>query len=189
MLMLDEPEVAQRILDKMVAFELEYYRRILEAGNGRIDLLRPPRRLTALRFPFCSVWRCGDNFSVKTQKTGRLSPRIRSLLQQHSCGAIRPLIPELISCGVDVLEPIQKVQGLEPESLQEEFGGKITFHGGIDTQGLLPYGTPEQVRTETRRFIETLGQNGGYILMASQAFEGDVPIENIEAVYETERKV
>lgn len=189
MLMLDEPEVAQRILDKMVAFELEYYRRILEAGNGRIDLLRPHDDYgTQISLLFSvEMWR--QFFRENTKKLVDLAHEYRAFYQQHSCGAIRPLIPELISCGVDVLEPIQKVQGLEPESLQEEFGGKITFHGGIDTQGLLPYGTPEQVRTETRRFIETLGQNGGYILMASQAFEGDVPIENIEAVYETERKV
>ena len=59
----------------------------------------------------------------------------------------------------------------------------LTFHGGIDTQGVLPFGTPEEVKRETQYFIDTLNQNGGYILMASQSFEGDVPVENIEAMY------
>ena len=89
-----------------------------------------------------------------------------------------------------MLEPIQKVQGLEVDDLQEKFGGKITFHGGIDTQSILPYGTAEEVGQETRKFIDTLSaSNGGYILMASQAFEGDVPVANIEALYSADRRV
>ena len=63
------------------------------------------------------------------------------------------------------------------------------FHGGIDTQGLLPYGKPEEVKAEVRRFMDLLGKDGGYILMASQGFEGDVPIENIEAVYAVDRRI
>lgn len=89
---------------------------------------------------------------------------------------------------MDVLEPPQKVKGLEPESLWEAFGGKITFHGGIDTQKVLPYGTPEEVSKETAYYMKSLHHNGGYILMASQCFEGDVPVENIEAVYQVPRK-
>ena len=98
-----------------------------------------------------------------------------------------PLIPEFIECGVDALEPVQKVKGLEVETLAEKYNGKIVFHGGIDTQGLLPFGKPEEVKREVRRFMDLLGKDGGYILMASQGFEGDVPIENIEAVYSVDR--
>lgn len=86
------------------------------------------------------------------------------------------------------MEPLQKVEGLEPQSLYQEFVGKIAFHGGIDTQNLLPNGTPEQVRKEVAHYINSLHHNGGYILMASQNFEGDVPIENIEAVYSADRR-
>ena len=63
------------------------------------------------------------------------------------------LIPELIKCKVDVLEPIQKVKGLEPEELYSEFGGKIAFHGGIDTQYLLPFGTAEEVKEEVKEVV------------------------------------
>ena len=90
----------------------------------------------------------------------------------------------MIGCGADVLEPLQKVDGLDPESLQQEFGGKIAFHGGIDTQSLLPFGSPEEVRAECRRYVRALGANGGYILMASQALERDVPTENIDALFD-----
>lgn len=186
-LMLDEPEVAQYLLDKIVNFELEYYKRIFEAGNGRIDILRPHDDYgTQISLLFSvDTWR--NFFKENTKKLVDLAHKYDAFYQQHSCGAVRPIIPELIKCGVDVLEPIQKVKGLEPENLQKDFGGKITFHGGIDTQNLLPHGTPEAVKREAEYFMQILGKNGGYILMASQAFEGDVPIENIEAIYSAKR--
>jgi uroporphyrinogen decarboxylase len=88
---------------------------------------------------------------------------------------------------VDILEPLQKVAGMEIEGLKKDFGDKLCFHGGIDTQFVLPHYTPKQVEEETKRYIDILGKNGGYILMASQVFESDVPIENIDAIYKTNR--
>lgn len=190
MLMLDEPETAHYILDKMVEFELEYYRRCFEAVPGRIDILRPHDDYgTQISLLFSvDMWR--EFFQENTKKLVDLAHQHGAFYQQHSCGAVGPLIPEFIACCVDVLEPIQKVQGLEVDGLQEKFGGKITFHGGIDTQSILPYGTAEEVGQETRKFIDTLSaSNGGYILMASQAFEGDVPVANIEALYSADRRV
>lgn len=188
-LMLEEPEVAQYLLDKIVQFELEYYTRIFEAGKGKIDILRPHDDYgTQISLLFSvDMWR--KFFKENTKKLVQLAHRYGAFYQQHSCGAIKPLIPELIECGADVLEPIQKVPGLEPESLQKEFGGGIAFQGGVDTQDLLPNGKPQDIKRETEHLMQTFGQNGGYILMASQAFEGDVPIENIEAVYCANRTV
>lgn len=180
MLMIDEPEVAQRILDRMVEFELEYYRRIFEAGKGKVDILRVHDDYgTQISMLFSlDMWRMF--FRENTRKLVRLAHQYGAYYQQHSCGAVGPIIPDLIDCGVDALEPLQKVVSLEPELLAEQYAGRITFHGGIDTQRLLPWGTPEEVREETENYINLLGGNGGYILMASQAFEGDVPVENIE---------
>ncbi len=187
MLMIDEPEAAQRILDRMVEFELEYYKRCFEAGKGKVDILRPHDDYgTQISMLFSvDMWR--EFFKENTKKLVDLAHQYGAFYQQHSCGAVGPIIPDLIECGVDALEPLQKVVTLEPEVLAEQFEGKITFHGGIDTQGILPYGTADEVRAEVKKYMEILGKNGGYILMASQAFEGDVPIENIEAVYSVER--
>ena len=187
MLMLDEPEAAQRILDRMIEFEMEYYRRCFEAAGGRIDVLRPHDDYgTQISLLFSvEMWR--TFFKENTKKLVQLAHTYGAFYQQHSCGAVAPIIPELIDCGVDALEPLQKVAGLEIDTLAELYEGKITFHGGVDTQWLLPTGTPQQVREETERIIRTLGKHGGYILMASQGFESDVPIENIEAVYTARR--
>ncbi|ONI44308.1 hypothetical protein AN641_07665 [Candidatus Epulonipiscioides gigas] len=186
-LMYDDPETAQYILDKMVEFELAHYEQCFIAGNGKIDILRTCDDYgTQISMLFSSeMWE--EFFKENTQKLVNLAHKYGAFFQQHSCGAIRPIIPNLIECGVDALDPVQKVCGLEIDSLAKEFDGKLTFHGGVDTQWLLPNGTPEEVAKETTHIINTLGKNGGYILMASQAFEPDVPIANIEAVYSVSR--
>jgi uroporphyrinogen decarboxylase len=178
-----EPEFAHYIYDRLVEFELEYYERILIAADGQIDILRPHDDYgTQINLLFSiNMWR--DYFKENTKKLVNLAHKYHAFYMQHSCGSVRPIIPELIDCGVDVLEPIQKVKGLEPRELKKEFGDKLAFHGGIDTQGLLPFGTPEDIIIETKYFVDSLNVNGGYILMASQVFENDVPIENIEAMY------
>ncbi|MEI8241752.1 MAG: uroporphyrinogen decarboxylase family protein [bacterium] len=102
----------------------------------------------------------------------------------HSCGAIAPLIPDLIDAGVTILNPIQpRAAGMEPERLKKDFGSRLTFYGGVDTQELLPNGTPEQVAAETRKLIRVMGSDGGYILSAAHTFQEDVPVANIIAMY------
>lgn len=103
----------------------------------------------------------------------------------HSCGAIRPIIPDLIEMGLDVLNPIQpNCPGMDPGSLTHEFGGRLAFMGGVDTQELLPRGTAEEVYAETRRLIDVMtAGGGGYILAASHAVPPETPLENILSLY------
>jgi uroporphyrinogen decarboxylase len=97
---------------------------------------------------------------------------------------IRPFIPELLACGVDVLDPIQPTgPEMQPESLKREFSGRLSFHGGIDMQDLLPTATPAKVAAEVRHYCDVLGNGGGYILGPAHLFQPDVPPENILAVY------
>ncbi len=101
----------------------------------------------------------------------------------HTCGAINRLIPELAACGVDVLDPVQvSAAGMQPEELAQ-YKGKIAFHGGISTQTLLPYATPEEVRDKVRHTIEVLGPTG-YICGSDQWMMADIPTENMWAMYE-----
>ncbi|UCE47635.1 MAG: hypothetical protein JSW47_18805, partial [Phycisphaerales bacterium] len=83
----------------------------------------------------------------------------------HSCGAIRPIIPDLIEIGVDVLNPIQcNCPGMNPLELKKEFGRDLAFMGGVDTQGVLPNGTADQVRKATAELLEGMtADGGGYI--------------------------
>jgi uroporphyrinogen decarboxylase len=105
----------------------------------------------------------------------------------HSCGAIRPVIPDLIEIGVDILNPIQvSATGMDSAELKREFGKDITFWGGgVDTQRVLGDGTPEQVRADTRRRIEDLAPGGGFVFATVHNIQGNVPPENIMAMWET----
>lgn len=176
-------EFAQKIFDKFVEFELQYYGRMFEAAEGQIDILCVCDDYGTQDSLFFGIDMWRKFFAENTRKLADLAHQYGAYYMQHSCGAVGPIIPELIKCGVDVLDPIQKVKGMEPEGLKKEFGDKIAFHGGIDTQNLLPNGEPEQVRKEAIHFINVLNHQGGYILSPSQDFEGDVPVENIAALY------
>lgn len=182
------PGFINKMFSKITEFYLEINKRILDAAQGRIDILL-----------------IGDDFG--TQNGLLISPemikkfaipyikRYVDLCRQykvkvmlHSCGAIRAIIPELIKLGIDILNPIQvKARGMIPKELKKEFGEKLCFHGAIDTQEVLPFASPEDVKKEARDCIKALSQNGGYILAPTHNFQADVPIDNIIALYETAR--
>jgi len=104
----------------------------------------------------------------------------------HTCGAVRPLIPDLIEAGVDILNPVQvAAKDMDTKALKKDFGDCITFWGGaVDTQQTLPRGTPEQVKDEVKRRIEDLAPSGGFVFSAVHNIQADVPPANIEAMLE-----
>ena len=107
-------------------------------------------------------------------------------VMMHSCGGVSEIVDLLIEAGVDILDPIQTTaRGMNQGTLVEKFGGRIVFHGGIDTQHILPYGTVEDVKKHSRQMISELSHKGGYIFMASQILGPDIPVENIMAMYST----
>ncbi len=104
----------------------------------------------------------------------------------HCCGGLRPIIPDLVELGLDVLNPVQgNCPGMDPLELKREFGTVLAFMGGLDTQDLLPHGTPDQVRRATARLLEGMtADGGGYILAASHTIPPETPDANIFALYE-----
>jgi uroporphyrinogen decarboxylase len=105
----------------------------------------------------------------------------------HSCGAIRPVIPDLIEIGVDILNPVQvSAVGMDSAELKREFGNEITFWGGgVDTQRILGGGTPREVRDDVKRRIEDLAPGGGFVFATVHNIQPNVPPENIMAMWET----
>jgi len=103
----------------------------------------------------------------------------------HCCGALRPILADLVEIGLDVLNPVQgNCPGMDPWDLKREFGDKLSFMGGVDTQELLPRGTVDEVRRATRRLIDGLtSDGGGYILAATHTIPPETPLDNIFALY------
>lgn len=102
----------------------------------------------------------------------------------HSCGSVVEFVPDLIEIGVDILNPIQvSAKGMDPARLKAEYGDRLCFWGGVDTQHVLPQGTPEEASREARLRIRQLGAGGGYVLNAVHNIQADVPPENVIALY------
>lgn len=106
----------------------------------------------------------------------------------HSCGAVRPVIPDLIEIGVDILNPVQvNASGMETARLKKDFGSELVFWGGgVDTQNAFDdRATPAEVREEVRRRLDDLMPGGGFIFTPVHNIQGNVPPENIMAMWET----
>ena len=107
----------------------------------------------------------------------------------HTDGDVFPLIEDFVEMGVDISNPIQTSAGTMSnlEELKSRWGDRLTFCGAIDTQRILPHGTPDEVRAEVRRVIEILGRGGGYMVSSVHSVMNDVPAENILAMVDAVR--
>ncbi len=101
----------------------------------------------------------------------------------HSCGFIEPLIPHLIDAGVDVLNPIQS-ECMDFGEIYEKYGDRISFHGTIGTQTVMPHGTPEEVIAEVHKNLDIAGPKGGLMVAPTHLLEPEVPFENVLAYVE-----
>ena len=185
----ESPEIIGHINKLYNDFYLAFFDRLFTACKGKIDILR-----------------CADDFGTKQSLLIRpeqfrqyyKAPLVKLIglahshgvkFMFHSCGAIRPLIPELIEIGVDILDPVQpEAAGMNLAELKAEFGGKICFHGSISTQKTLPNGAPSDVRREVFERMSLFKGRGGFILAPAHMVQPDVPIENIIALYEAARE-
>ena len=186
--MLTAPEMADYLMGRYTDFYVAYFDRLFSAAPGQIDILRIADDLGMQ-----------DRLLISPSLFDRFfAPRLAALIDMahshgvvvmfHSCGAIVPLVERLIALGVDILDPLQvRAKGMKPAAIKAAFGDRVCLHGGVDTQYLLPKGTPEQVRSGVRELIDILGPEG-YIVAPSHVLQTDVPTENILALYETARR-
>ncbi|GAH35078.1 unnamed protein product, partial [marine sediment metagenome] len=107
----------------------------------------------------------------------------------HSCGSVTKAGDLLIEAGVDILNSLQpRAAGMDTTYLKDKFGDKLSFHGGIDIQKVMPNGTVEDVENEVKRRIAIYAPEGGYILCAAHNIQDDVPPENVIALYKAVEK-
>ena len=106
---------------------------------------------------------------------------------KHSCGAIEPFLNSFIDAGFDIINPVQiNAAGMDPKHLKDTYGHRITFWGGgVDTQKVLSFGTPEDVKKQVHRQCEILSKNGGFVFNTVHNTQANVPIENLVAMIDT----
>ena len=108
----------------------------------------------------------------------------------HTCGAIYDFLDDFAEMGLDCLNPLQlSANGMDPVKIKENYGDKFTFWGGgVDTQRVLPFGTPDEVRAQVRERIDILGKGGGYVFNTIHNIVAGVPAENLMAMYDEAKK-
>ena len=104
-----------------------------------------------------------------------------SFVSIHSCGKVEALFDDLVEIGLDCFNPFQP-EVMDVDALYEAYFGRLAFNGGISTQRLMPYGSPDDVRQEVERMVATKGRRGGYITAPAHALASDVPAENMLAM-------
>lgn len=105
---------------------------------------------------------------------------------KHSCGAVEPLIELFIEAGFDILNPVQiNAEGMDPVMLKKKYGSRLVFWGGgVDTQGVFAFGTPQQVKDQVKRQCEILGKDGGFVFNTIHNTQANVPFANVLAMLE-----
>jgi uroporphyrinogen decarboxylase len=186
------PEFTDALAGRLADAKIAYWEMALDELGDVIDIVLEAddygTQASQLVSPttFRQLFKPHHERVLKTIKSR--APGVKVLF--HSCGNVRDIIPDLIEIGVDVLNPVHVgATGMEPTALKRDFGNDICFWGGgVDTQGILPTGTPEQVAEDTRRNLEALAPGGGYVFNTIHNIQSEVPPENIMAMWETLQK-
>lgn len=190
--MASDEALAGALFDKMLELKLAFWEMALPRLAEVVDVvaeaddygtqasqLISPRMFRKLLKP---------RLKILFARLKQLAPQAKIFF--HSCGNVRPLLPDFIELGVDILNPVHtRAAGMEPVALKRDFGRDIVFWGGgADTQDILPNGTPQAVKDEVRRNLEALAPGGGYVFTAVHNLQADVPPANIMAMWEALRE-
>lgn len=180
-------EFVAYMLDRLVEFKQAYWERVLADLGDMVVVACEHDDLAGQRALL---------FSPETYRN-LIKPRHKKLfhfikeqapvkLFYHTDGAVRPLIPDLLDAGVDILNPVQfTAANMSLKELKQEFGQDLVFWGaGVDTQGVLGTGSPEEVKADVKRNIEALAPGGGFIFATVHDIQANVPPENIIAMWE-----
>lgn len=184
--LVENPEIVDYCMGKM--FELAYQNtlRIFEAIPGKVMITYVAEDLGGQEALLYSPQHIRRFLLPHMKRMMDLTRQNGSFVFFHSDGAIREIIPDMIATGIHVMNPIQwRLSGMDREGLKRDFGDKVVFHGAVDNQYTLPFGSVAEVRQEVADNLRILGAGGGYILAPCHNIQVVSPPENIVAMYET----
>lgn len=178
------PELVEAILDRVEEIQTRMMKRFLAAAGDTVDLVFVSDDIAGQTGLLMSpdMWR--RHLQPRMARWCELIHAHGKRVFYHTDGAAGALIPELIGCGIDVLNPIQHIcPGMEPAELKARHGDRVIFHGGVDNQHVLPFGTPADVRAEVRMLLDTLGAGReGFICCSCHNVQAGTPVENVLAM-------
>jgi uroporphyrinogen decarboxylase len=190
--MASDESLAGALLDKMVELKLKFWEMALPQLRDVVDVISDAddygTQASQLISPRMFRRLIKPRLAVMFGRIKELAPDARLFF--HSCGNVRPLLPDFIELGVDILNPVHvRATGMDPVELKRDFGRELVFWGGgVDTQDVLPHGTPAEVRDDVRRNIDALAPGGGFVFNTVHNIQADVPPENIVAMWQALRE-
>jgi len=181
-----DPDYANALFDKMMEFPLKAGPKMIDMGVDMIwlgdDVGMQDRMMISP-----DTWR--EYFKPRMKKLigefKKYKPDIK--VAYHSCGYIKPIIPDFIEIGLDVLNPIQPL-AMDPAELKKEFGDELCFWGSMCIQKTLPRGSVKDIEDEVKLRMDTIGKGGGLILAPAHNVQADTSVENILAFYDAARE-
>lgn len=184
------PEFTRHLLGKIADFLYEQHLRMFESCDGLIDVTQVTDDFGTQVGPMISLKIFREFYRSHIKRFIDLAHSFGIKVFHHDDGSIRPFIPDLIEMGIDILNPLQwTCPGMELEGLKRDFGDDLCFHGGVDNQRVLAFGTPEEVRGEVRHCIDALAYDRtGYILAPCHNIQALTPVESIIAMYDESQK-
>lgn len=184
----ENPEIVDAAMERIHLIHEDIIRRALDEASGLIDFVYVAEDLGTQQSLLMSPKTFRRFIKPRLERMVRLAHSYGVRAFHHDDGAIRPLIGDLIEIGIDVLNPVQwRCRGMEREGLARDFGRDLVFHGGIDNQHTMPFGTPEEVRRQVRENIEIFAAGKGYIVSPCHNLQANTPTENILALYQAVR--
>ena len=183
--LIKNPDLVEYCLDKLFDFCYDNTLRIYEQAPGGIDISYVAEDFGSQEGLLFSPQVIREIFIPRMKRMIDLAHQAGVYVFFHSDGAIRPIIPDMIKAGIDTLNPIQwRCQGMDRKALKRDFGDQVVFHGGVDNQQTLAFGSVEDVREEVAYNIQVLGEGGEYILAPCHNIQAVSPAENVVAMYE-----
>jgi uroporphyrinogen decarboxylase len=180
-----EPEFLSATLDRIDTIQTRMLDRFLAELGALIDIVFISDDMGTQESQLISTAAFEQHLKPRLKSWVELVHRHGKKVLFHTDGAAYAFVPHLIDCGVDILNPIQhRCPGMDRERLKHEFGHEIIFHGGVENQKVLPFGSAGEVRREVRACLETLGAGGGYIVSSCHNIQAGTPPENVVAMVE-----
>jgi len=182
-----DPRFAEAVLDRLLEVYKERFEHFAGTVGRYVDVIEVDDDLGMQDGPFLSLSMYRRLIKPRQKSLyAFMKSRCNARLFLHSCGSIYSFLPDLIEVGIDILNPVQvSAKDMDTERLKREFGKDLVFWGGgCDTQRVLPFGTPAQVRDEVRRRMDDLASGGGFVFAPVLNIQACVPIENVVTMYE-----
>ncbi len=185
--MMDNPAFCEALLDKTLAFWIDYYKGFMAELGDLVDIVMIGDDVGGQSGPLFS-----PEFYRKIVKPRhkKLVQHIKSLtsakIWYHTCGSVAEYIPDLLDNGIDILNPVQiSAEGMDPAELKNKYGDELVLWGGaIDTQHVLPFAAPSEIRAHVRKNLEIFKPGGGYVFNNVHNIQVGVPAENIVALFD-----